>query len=628
MPTATEEATAIQELGWKRHFVGPEGVRAGWRLLIFFALLGFMLGATWPLRRLDHLLLHGLPSLIQVVDAGIRFAAVVAAAVLAGTLEKRGLSDFGLPFRRMLGKQFWTGALWGFVMVSVIVGIMAAGHAYSPGTLAQAPLDVVKYGLLWAGAYLVLGLHWEFLYRGYLQFTLTKGLGFWPAAAITCVAYAVMIQAYWGQFGFYLLMGVFLCVALRRTGNVWFGIGWYVGFVWGTSFVYSLPDGPGVYFTGHLLNASVSRDWGPGVTMLVIAAAIVPLVKLYPEVKYAPAPAPAAGQTESEQDNGTLAAESSSTQIGDAPAATAGVHRFRRLFVGDQGLRAGWRLLIFTVLVLLMLSVNRSLEDRIADRLPEPWENIVYFGVEAAILLAAASGMGRFEHRSLADYGLPIRRIFGKQFWTGALWGFAMFSLIVGLLAITHNYVLGTPALSPLQAGKYALLWAIACLVQAFFLEFSFRGYAQFTLTTGMGFWPAAAILCLLDAMTDLGSWGDLGFFALMAFFLVVALRHTGNLWFGIGWSTAYLWCWHFFYSFPDRGARSTGHLLHSRMSFHLLTLVTVIVIYPAIVLLAKIYPEVKYASAARPPAASEAKPEPGESTLATGQLRIPEPLT
>src|SRR5215469_10499584 len=72
MPTATEEATAIQELGWKRHFVGPEGVRAGWRLLIFFALLGFMLGATWPLRRLNHLLLQGLPSLIQVVDAGIR----------------------------------------------------------------------------------------------------------------------------------------------------------------------------------------------------------------------------------------------------------------------------------------------------------------------------------------------------------------------------------------------------------------------------------------------------------------------------------------------------------------------------------------------------------------------------
>ncbi len=611
---------------FRRIFVGRQGVRAGWRLLLFLVLMGVMLGATWPLRRLDHLLLRGFPAVSQAIDVGVRFAAALAAAVLMGSLEYRSLIDYGLPFRRMLGKHFWTGALWGFLMISLIIAIMAAAHAYSPGRSAQAPLEIVKYGVLWAVAFLILGLQCEFLYRGYMQFTLTTGVGFWPAAAVTSVAYAVMTESHWGQFGWYLLMAFFLCMALRRTGNLWFGIGWYVGFSWGLFFVYSVPDMAGVYYTGHLLNASVAnRDWGYILTMIVIAAGIVPLAKAYPEVNYAAAaPAPAAGQAE--PDKSALAEQPSSTEIGEQIHAAVVIPDatrdglLRRIFVGAQDTRAGWRMLIFAVLVGLMIAVSGPLQRRIADRLPEgfsPWDPILVFAPQVAILLIAASLMGHFEHRSLADYGLPFRRMLGKQFWTGALWGFAMFSLVIVMLAVVHNYLFGTVALSPLNAVRYGFQWAVACFIQACFIESCYRGYMQFTLTSGLGFWPAAAITCLLDAVASKGHWGDIGFYVLMAFFLSVALRHTGNLWFGIGWNTAYLWSWNFFYSLPNHGVRGTGHLMNSRMSFNWMNLLSVIVIYAAIVLLAKMYPEVMYAAATTPPATGEAKSESDESALA-----------
>lgn len=41
---------------------------------------------------------------------------------------------------------------------------------------------LVKFALLWAAAFLLLGFAEEFAYRGYSQTTLTGGMGFWPAA--------------------------------------------------------------------------------------------------------------------------------------------------------------------------------------------------------------------------------------------------------------------------------------------------------------------------------------------------------------------------------------------------------------------------------------------------------------
>jgi uncharacterized protein len=281
-------------------FVGPHGIRAGWRLLIFIALLfsvGFAI--VFPLRKLTPSLGSGFSAHKVIIGETVSFAIVLIATAIMGRFEHRSLADYGLPFRFALGKQFWAGALWGFVMLSVIVGMMAASGAYAFGGLALSPPEVIKYALLWALAFLMVGFFEEFTFRGYLQFTLTTGIGFWPAALITCLIFAGGHITNGGEnlvgVSEIVLIALFICLALRRTGNLWFAIGWHMAFDWGESFFYSTPNS-GIHATGHLLKASLmGSKWlsggsvGPEASvfdLVVTVAGILLLARIYPDAKY------------------------------------------------------------------------------------------------------------------------------------------------------------------------------------------------------------------------------------------------------------------------------------------------------------------------------------------------------
>lgn len=286
-------------------FIGPQGLRAGWRLLIFIAIIvvlalatRFLLGPTLQ----KHLGPGGFNITTVVISDFLQFVIILIATLAMGRFERRTLADYGLPLGRIFGKQFWTGALWGFVMLSFIVAMMGATHAYSFGGLALSPLDTVKYGLGWALAFLMVGLFEESVARGYLQFTLTTGLGFWPAAVITSSLFAGAHSfnpgENWVGVVEIILIAIFLCLALRRTGNLWFAIGWHMAFDWGESFFYSTPNS-GFQATGHMLKASLmGSKWLSGGTvgpeasvfdLIVTFAGILLLAKVYPQAKY-PAP--------------------------------------------------------------------------------------------------------------------------------------------------------------------------------------------------------------------------------------------------------------------------------------------------------------------------------------------------
>ena len=51
------------------------------------------------------------------------------------------------------------------------------------------------------------------------------------------------------------LFGLFLCSTLRRTGNLWFALGLHASFVYGETFIYSVPNS-GFPSSGHLLNST------------------------------------------------------------------------------------------------------------------------------------------------------------------------------------------------------------------------------------------------------------------------------------------------------------------------------------------------------------------------------------
>jgi uncharacterized protein len=251
----------------KNIFFGPWGLRAGWRLLIFNA--AFMLVGV-----VMKLILA--PIVGEDPDWTARNFILIEAVSLAGSavcvwlmakIERRRFADYGLTRRGAFGRLFWEGGLWGLATVGTVVALMAAAGGYSVHGLALSGTDLVLSALLWAGAFLLASLMEELVFRGYELFTLASGIRFWPAA--------VALSAF---FGFYLhyaqkpnetladglsvtLIALFFCLTVRRTGNLWFGIGWHWTFNFGAMFVFGFPNTGnkgGLPVAGHLLH-SVTR---------------------------------------------------------------------------------------------------------------------------------------------------------------------------------------------------------------------------------------------------------------------------------------------------------------------------------------------------------------------------------
>jgi membrane protease YdiL (CAAX protease family) len=195
-----------------------------------------------------------------------------------------------------LGKDFWAGSVWGFGIITTNVVLMVSFGAYSFGTIALSAAGILKYAFLWAAAYLAVGLAEEFVFRGYLQYTLTRSVGFWPAALVTSILFGLIhldAQAPWPAVANICLLALIASMALRRTGNLWFAIGCHMGFDWADSFFYSTGR---TQVEGHLFHATVhgsnwinGGDWGPEANIFnvfLVAAAIFLLSKVYPEVRY------------------------------------------------------------------------------------------------------------------------------------------------------------------------------------------------------------------------------------------------------------------------------------------------------------------------------------------------------
>jgi hypothetical protein len=200
-----------------------------------------------------------------------------------------------------------------------------------------------------------------------------------------------------------------------------------------------------------------------------------------------------------------------------------------------------------------------------------PWILLLGEGIATLSVLLAALVMTFIEKRSFADYGLPGNAAFGKRFWQGVPYGFAMLTALMALIAALHGFSLDGWALGRAAALRNGFLYLMVFILVAIFEEFSFRGYLQATLASGIGFWPAAILLAIGFGALHLENTGEarLGALAAGCFGLLAAfsLWRTGNIWFPIGMHAAWDWGETYFYSVPDSGAMARGHLLNS--SFH-----------------------------------------------------------
>jgi membrane protease YdiL (CAAX protease family) len=239
-----------------------------------------------------------------------------------------------------------------------------------------------------------------------------------------------------------------------------------------------------------------------------------------------------------------------------------------RVFYGSTELRAGWRLLIFLTIVVACINAGNLVVRRLLHGADDTTLFLAREVMDFLVFLFASWIMGRMESRTIGDYGLPWRRMFGAQFWQGALLGFASITGLLVMMRLDGVFYFGTIALHGGDVWKWAIVYALAFILVALREEFRARGYALYTLSAGIGFWPAAIISAAFFGYSHHGNSGEdwigllnAGLFGLLACLL---LRRTGNLWMPIGIHMAFDWGETYFYGVADSGQVLPGHLLNS----------------------------------------------------------------
>jgi membrane protease YdiL (CAAX protease family) len=284
-------------------FFGPQGLRAGWRLAIYVSIyyvLRFVLQAgliplySGSLVRVPALWAFLITEFLLLVIA-------IVPALFMCRLEHRPFSAYGLPRQRAFGKNFWAGALWGLLAISGLLLVMRVIGVFSFGGFALHGVRILKFAGFWGLMFLIVGFREEFLFRGYSLFTLTDGIGFWPAAFLLSAFFGYVHTGNPGESRVGLMgvvvIGLFFCFTVRRTGNLWFAVGMHAAWDWSETFLYSVPDS-GLVLPGHLMNPTFhGPDWltggsvGPeGSLLLFVLIAVLWVVfdRVYPHVAYPP----------------------------------------------------------------------------------------------------------------------------------------------------------------------------------------------------------------------------------------------------------------------------------------------------------------------------------------------------
>jgi membrane protease YdiL (CAAX protease family) len=296
-----------------RIFVGRDGLRAGWSLLIFivlFAVIGFCANfiahKIHPHDAKAAKTAAEMPARSAIIGDSISFFAVLLITWIMSKIERRPMSAYGLGVRRKF-PHFFAGLAWGVVCLSLLVATLwKAGLLVFNGRLLFGG-EILRYGAVWLLGFLFVGLFEEYLVRGYLQFTLTRGLaglyqwafktshceafGFWTSAVIFSFLFGLGHSSNPGESPIGLisagLVGLVFCLSLWRTGSLWWAIGFHASWDWAQSFLYGVADS-GMMAQHHFLATHPAGKpilsggaTGPEGSILIIAIlALVALIIL------------------------------------------------------------------------------------------------------------------------------------------------------------------------------------------------------------------------------------------------------------------------------------------------------------------------------------------------------------
>ncbi len=289
------------------------------------------------------------------------------------------------------------------------------------------------------------------------------------------------------------------------------------------------------------------------------------------------------------------------------------------VFIGSKGLRAGWSIALFLILIVLIGGAVGFVVSvlHLSPRTGHVTARAAFVGELTALaaLVGAASIVALIEGRRLFDFNLngPRRT---ANFFSGVAAGFLALSVLVGALWSGGWLHFGPIALSGGYIAKYAALWGLTFLLVGLVEEGMFRCYLQFTFTRAINFWwalgiqavvfvslvlrargtaawgvyamvllgllpclmlhlkriphsnfwQAAWVTSTLFGFIHVGNNGEnwIGIFAaaVIGFVFCVSVWLTGSAWWAIGCHAGWDWGETYFYGTADSGMVAQGHYM------------------------------------------------------------------
>jgi membrane protease YdiL (CAAX protease family) len=248
-------------------FIGRDGLRAGWSLLIFTAMLTALIIAA----HFIVLKFHHPPANIAktsedsakstIINESVIFVMVFLVTWIMSKIERRPNSVYGLGGSRKAA-LFFAGLGWGVVCLSLLVlTLWKTGLLVIGSRLLFGP-EILRYGSVWLLGFILVGLLEEYLFRGYIQYTLTRGVAgvyswvlksrpseaftFWTSAVILSILFSLAHGKNPGESPIGLLAVVLValvfCLSLWRTGSLWWAIGFHASWDWAQSFLCGVAD--------------------------------------------------------------------------------------------------------------------------------------------------------------------------------------------------------------------------------------------------------------------------------------------------------------------------------------------------------------------------------------------------
>lgn len=269
--------TRTSRLRWI--FLGPQGLRAGWGLLLYGGVLwalGWAFGKgyaafhpAWLLGRTGQTLMGA---------QGVLCLLLLAAAGFMAFVERRPLGAYGFGGGPKL-RLFLKGTFWGGAALTLLILLLRACGLLAFGGLSLGAGGILFFGATSLVGFLIVGFFEEFLMRGYLQFTLARGFsallglcgmkqraratGFWGAAFLLSLLFGLGHGSNGGESPLGLvtagLAGLLFCASLWYSGSLWWAMGFHMAWDWAQTFLFGAADS-GMASPAHAL---ATRPVGP-----------------------------------------------------------------------------------------------------------------------------------------------------------------------------------------------------------------------------------------------------------------------------------------------------------------------------------------------------------------------------